>query len=131
MNRAENLKAADKCVNGNREQDYGSPENNFNTIARMWKAYLSAKGYVAAVGCDLDSKDVAAMLALLKIARISSGHAKEDNWIDLAGYAACGGELESTKAKSPAAIGEPVYVSKLPPDPTVDVEYYEKARAER
>jgi hypothetical protein len=35
------------------------------------------------------------MLALLKIARIASGHAKEDNWIDLAGYAACGGEIET------------------------------------
>lgn len=34
------------------------------------------------------------MLALLKIARIASGNAKKDNWVDLAGYAACGGELE-------------------------------------
>ena len=34
------------------------------------------------------------MLALMKIARIKSGNAKEDNWIDLAGYAACGGEIE-------------------------------------
>ena len=38
-------------------------------------------------------KDLAAMLALLKIARIASGHAKEDNWIDLAGYAACGNRI--------------------------------------
>jgi predicted membrane channel-forming protein YqfA (hemolysin III family) len=37
----------------------------------------------------------AAMLALLKIARIASGHAKADNWVDLAGYAACGGEIET------------------------------------
>ena len=35
------------------------------------------------------------MLALLKIARIATGHAKEDNWVDLAGYAACGGEIET------------------------------------
>ena len=34
------------------------------------------------------------MMALLKIARIAGGNAKADNWIDLAGYAACGGELE-------------------------------------
>nr|DAU67432.1 MAG TPA: hypothetical protein [Caudoviricetes sp.] len=33
--------------------------------------------------------------ALLKIARIASGHAKSDNWVDLAGYAACGGEIEA------------------------------------
>ncbi len=34
-------------------------------------------------------------MALLKIARIATGHGKADNWVDLAGYAACGGELES------------------------------------
>ena len=43
----------------------------------------------------LKPKDVAAMLAMLKIARIASGNAKEDNWVDLAGYAACGGEIET------------------------------------
>ena len=80
------MAAAERCVCGDREQDYGSPENNFNIIARMWSAYS---------GYEFDAKDVAAMLALLKIARIASGHAKEDNWVDLAGYAACGGEIES------------------------------------
>ena len=35
------------------------------------------------------------MLALLKIARIASGHGKSDNWVDLAGYAACGGEIQA------------------------------------
>ena len=33
------------------------------------------------------------MMALLKIARIKSGTATEDSYIDLAGYAACGGEI--------------------------------------
>lgn len=86
MNRKEILAAAERCVCGDREQDYGSPENNFNIIAQMWSAYC---------GYEFDAKDVAAMLALLKIARISSGHAKADNWVDLAGYAACGGEIET------------------------------------
>lgn len=89
MNRPEILEAARRCVCGDREQDYGSPENNFRTIATMWEAYL---------GFPVSPVDVAAMLALLKIARISSGHAKEDNWIDLAGYAACGGELEASRS---------------------------------
>ncbi len=88
MNRPEILETAKRCVCGDREQDYGSPEKNFDTIANLWNAYL---GGVAV----LDAKDVAAMLALLKIARIASGHAKEDNWVDLAGYAACGGEIET------------------------------------
>lgn len=87
------LAAARKCVCGDREQDYGSPENNFQTIANLWIDYLSGKGYPVGIA----PHDVAAMLALLKIARISSGHAKADNWIDLAGYAACGGEIEGAK----------------------------------
>ena len=85
--REEILRTAEKCVMGEREQDYGSPEQNFKVIADMWNAYLRED--------RLAPKDVAAMLALLKIARIASGHAKADNWIDLAGYAACGGELET------------------------------------
>ena len=89
MKRAEILAAAQKCVCGDREQDYGSPENNFNIIAGLWSAYS---------GYEFDAKDVAAMLALLKIARISSGNAKEDNWVDLAGYAACGGEIETERS---------------------------------
>lgn len=93
MTRPEILEAAAKCVCGDREQDYGSPENNFQTTANLWIDYLGAKGYPV----DIDAKDVAVMLALLKIARIASGHAKEDNWIDLAGYAACGGEIETGK----------------------------------
>ena len=92
MNRKEILEAATKCVCGDREQDYGSPENNFQTIANLWIDYLTAKDDFLGI----EPKDVAAMLALLKIARIASGHAKDDNWIDLAGYAACGGEIEST-----------------------------------
>lgn len=86
MTRPEILDKAKACVCGDREQDYGSPESNFGKIAEFWTTYL---------GYPVVAKDVAVMLALLKIARIASGHAKEDNWIDLAGYAACGGEIES------------------------------------
>jgi len=88
MTRREILRQAERCVVGDREQDYGSPEGNFQRIAGLWNAYWDTSAFKAT--------DVAAMLALLKIARIRSGHAKEDNWIDLAGYAACGGEIEAS-----------------------------------
>ena len=97
MTRTEIFEAAQKCVCGEREQDYGSPENNFCCIANLWSSYLAHRIETAlAAGGNwiIEPKDVAAMLALLKIARIASGNAKEDNWIDLAGYAACGGEIE-------------------------------------
>lgn len=90
MSRDEVLDKAKQCVSGNREQDYGTPEHNFSVIADLWTVYLFNLD-----SAELTPKDVAAMLSLMKIARISSGHAKEDNWVDLAGYAACGGELES------------------------------------
>lgn len=101
MNRSEILAAAEKCVNGNRQQDYGTPERSFETIAALWNAYLSGTGFSI---LDIKPDDVAAMLALLKIARIATGHGKDDNWIDLAGYAACGGEIQSMRC--PQAVVE-------------------------
>ena len=35
MTRPEILDTAKKCVCGDREQDYGSPENNFTVIANL------------------------------------------------------------------------------------------------
>ena len=89
MNRPEILDTAKKCVCGQREQDYGSPENNFERIADLWNAYLGAK--------TVDAVDVAMLLALLKVARIKTGRGTEDSFVDLAGYAACAGEIATQK----------------------------------
>lgn len=84
MKRAEILQTAEKMVCGHREHDYGSPENSFQAIADLWSAYLEE---------EVTALDVAMMMALLKIARIKTGTATEDSFVDLAGYAACGGEI--------------------------------------
>ena len=94
LTRADILHAAEKCVCGQREQDYGTPEDNFETIAELWETYLSRACVDEAGGVYIDATDVAAMMALLKIARIAAGGGKADSWIDLAGYAACGAECE-------------------------------------
>ena len=88
MQRKDILKKSIKCVCGDREQDYGTPENNFQTIANLWMVYLAGKDYVV----DITPKDVAIMMALLKIARIASGTDKEDSFVDACGYMACAGE---------------------------------------
>ena len=85
MTRKETLDNALKCVCGERQDQYGSPEDNFARIARLWTAYL---------GHDVSSVDVAMMMGLMKIARIRTGTATEDSFVDLAGYAACGAELK-------------------------------------
>lgn len=100
MTRKEILDAALKCVNGDRDEQYGKPEDSFKLIAKFWTSYLNV---------GISSKDVAAMLALMKIARIAGGQFKDDNWIDLAGYAACGGEVEATMNKS-----DPTTSSSMP-----------------
>nr|DAK90402.1 MAG TPA: hypothetical protein [Caudoviricetes sp.] len=94
LTRADILHAAEKCVCGQLEQDYGTPEDNFETIAGLWKTYLSRACVDEAGGVYIDANDVAMMMALLKIARIAAGGEKADSWIDLAGYAACGAECE-------------------------------------
>ena len=42
MKRAEILEAARVCVCGERERDYGTPENNFETIGLLWGVYPRA-----------------------------------------------------------------------------------------
>lgn len=80
------LKEAERCVCGQREQDYGTPEDSFQKIGTFWTAYLN-------YAVNIDAEDVAAMMALLKIARISENPQHMDSWCDLAGYASCGGEI--------------------------------------
>ena len=95
MNREQILEAARKCVCGERQQDYGEAENSFTVIADFLGRYLAEKCVSPGADVCLNPEDVAAMMALLKISRIATGHGKDDNWIDLAGYAACGGEIQS------------------------------------
>lgn len=93
MTRKEILEKAIECVTGKRKEDHGSPENNFSVIAKLWTAYCSY---------GFSATDVAMMMALLKIARIKCGGGSGDSFVDLAGYAACGGEIAfREKANSP------------------------------
>lgn len=89
MNREQCLDGAKACVLKDRDDQYGAPEDSFECIAGLWQMYLWGKGKSPQ---GITPADVAAMLALLKIARIARSPTKADNWVDLAGYAACGAE---------------------------------------
>lgn len=91
MTRAEILKAAERCVCTDRNQQYGEPEDNFRTISMLWSVYLCARGMDQPLG----AADVGAMMALFKLGRIATGGNKADNFIDLAGCAACAGEIST------------------------------------
>ena len=97
MDRSEILDAAKKCVCGDRDQQYGSPDQSFEAIAALWGCYLWHKndlGQQKGVGKNFISPDdVAAMMVLFKMARVATGSYSADSWVDAAGYAACGGEI--------------------------------------
>lgn len=84
MNRSELLDKAKEIVNGARQENYGKPEKNFANIATYWSVYL---------GRDIKATDVAAMMILMKLARLENNPKHEDSWIDIAGYAANGCEI--------------------------------------
>ena len=85
MKRTDILATASEYVSKDRAATHGDAEDNFRRVAALWNAYLGVD--------DITSIDVAVMLALLKVARIRSNPTHADNWIDMAGYAACGGEI--------------------------------------
>jgi len=95
MQRAEILDAAKKCVCGQRVQDYGKPEDNFRQIADLWNAYVGGEPQFGPL-------DVAIMLSLLKVARIRTGTGTDDCFVDLAGYAACAGEIADREREKKA-----------------------------
>jgi hypothetical protein len=88
ISRDEILSKAKAIINGERQGTYGDAEDSFQTIADMWSAYLNT---------EILSEDVANMMILMKVARNSSGVYKDDNWIDICGYAALGGEIQAAK----------------------------------
>ena len=73
---------------GDRQQDYGSPAKNFEDIAGLWNSYISATGRD-----KLEARDVAHMMILMKVSR-NIHKPKRDNWVDMAGYAQCGGKVD-------------------------------------
>lgn len=88
------LEAAIQTV-ADRGVPYGGVEDNFNRIASLWQAHLENR-YASpdfAAFPVVDAADVAMMMALMKIARLEANPSHADSWIDVAGYAACGGEI--------------------------------------
>mgnify|MGYP005755761715 FL=1 len=90
MTRFDILDTAGEIVGGHRVTDYGEPEDNFGVIARLWSAYL---------GIDISEVDVSMLMVLFKAGRIKSGTATEDSFVDICGYAACGGEIAERDRK--------------------------------
>lgn len=80
------LKEAASLVTGDRQEEYGPPEVNFQRIADIWKILL---------GVEFTPSQVALAMMGLKMARAAQGY-KRDTMVDLAGYASLVVELEES-----------------------------------
>jgi hypothetical protein len=99
MKRAEILVTAEGHVCRDRAAKHGEAENSFATIAAYWTVHLRARG-ILPPDKALEAFDAALLLGLLKVARVPNNPKHADNWVDLAGYAACGGELAMAEPAS-------------------------------
>jgi hypothetical protein len=82
-------RAAD-LVGGDRAAQHGSKEQNFSNIASLWNGYLQIRKDPSA---PLTALDIGHMMVLLKVARTQTGTVNADDWVDMAGYSACAGEV--------------------------------------
>jgi len=96
LNRKQILDDAANAVLRDRSSTHGAPENSFGDIAKLWSVFLDRK---------IEPWQVAMMLGLLKVARAKSNPANADNFIDMAGYAACGGELAKPDGLAAPSLG--------------------------
>lgn len=78
------LLEAAELVCKSRHKAYGTYWVHFWRVATFWSIYKGVK-FTAA--------DVAMMMALVKMARNTTGEKKRDNFVDMAGYVALAGAL--------------------------------------
>ena len=88
------LLKAGKAVDGERQRTHGDKTKNHQNIADHWNAYLTGR-----LDRPLSARDVALMMAELKIARTKFGEHNLDDYLDGAGYMACAGEIAEKEQK--------------------------------
>lgn len=74
------LVEAERVTSGDRQAQYGPPDQDFKRIAGMWSALK---------GVPFTAREVAMFMVCVKLSR-ETHQRKRDNWVDIAGYAKCG-----------------------------------------
>lgn len=95
------IEAATQAVMTDRNADYAPPEENFRRIADLWNVYLEGRS-------EITPYDTAIMMVLVKVARIQASPHLADHLVDIAGYAACAGDVMPAAPKVQVEEREPV-----------------------
>ncbi len=77
------LNTAEGIIYGDRHESYGPAEREFERVATGWSALF---------GAPVSAKQVALAMVWLKVCREDFSH-KEDNLVDMCGYAALAAEI--------------------------------------
>lgn len=104
--RGQVLQDALEVINGERNDQYGEPEDSFSLIAEYWSVYIrnlllkvasNKKTEINDVifGDFLSGYDVSILMCLLKVAR-EAHQTKRDNLVDAAGYIGIAGDMHQT-----------------------------------
>lgn len=88
--RAELLREAEQLITGDRNETYGTPTQNFSNIAAMLNVQFAHK---LKDGVQFTGADVSQIQMITKLCRMIA-QPKRDNYVDIAGYAACGWEVQ-------------------------------------
>jgi hypothetical protein len=104
--RRELLEESADLIDGDRDVDYGSPTDNFQTIADLWNTRFA---HLLKDGAKFTAADYADAMILVKVAR-NKTNAKRDSWADIAGYAGCGYEA-SLPPKIETSMGSHITVN--------------------
>lgn len=99
-------------IDGERNIDYGEPYDDFTTTAEFWQTYIE-RTITRRGGLALEAHDVAAMMMLLKTARLTWTADKKDHWMDAIGYAACGWECVEKESSEEHELKHEDYISDL------------------
>ena len=78
------LEEAISLISKDRHNDHGPADKSFERIAKLWSIILDTQ---------VQPHQVAQCMIALKLSRINHTSVNNDNWIDIAGYAALGGEI--------------------------------------
>jgi hypothetical protein len=90
ITRASILDEAGRYVHVDRNSNYGDPEDNFGVIAEIMTAYLSRRFKIR---IPVAPYDVANLMFAVKLGRLAHFPLHHDSYVDMAGYAAAGGEV--------------------------------------
>ena len=80
------LTDASKLVDGDRRSSYGTPEQSFKKLSKLWSAYLDV---------EITAHDACVMMTLLKISRLAY-KPNEDSSTDGAAYLCLASEVSKS-----------------------------------